>query len=63
MEVREAEACCGAASTMLTAEGGLCAGVARDEVGFDGLIGVVVCLGSGKPGEERAEEDQSGLSR
>ena len=36
--------------------------VARDGVGFDGLNGGVVWLGSGKPGEERAEEDRSGLS-
>lgn len=52
--LREAEVRCEATSTKLAAVGDLCASVARDVGGFDGLVGVVALLGWGAPGEEKA---------
>ena len=55
--LHEAEARCEATSTKLAAVGDLCASVAGDVGGFDGLVGVVAFLCWGAPGEENAEDD------
>lgn len=47
--IAKAEATGEARGILLAAEGDLCAGVTDNVAGFDGLVGVVACLGLDAP--------------
>lgn len=49
VKIVKAEAAGEAQGTTFAAEGDLCAGVTDNVAGFDGLVGVVACLGLDAP--------------